>query len=100
MNKAITPPSGLENWEFITRLAKEMGMGYKFDYSSIEDIRNEMKTLIPIYRTVDFECMDQDQTWDLSAVRFPDITGRCITDPVKFKRYVPVGTLNFIDVLV
>lgn len=50
VNQAIEPVTGMETWEMIVGLARALKQRYKFDYLSMEDIRFEIQSLIPMYR--------------------------------------------------
>ncbi len=49
VNKAVEPMNGMENWDMLVQLSRQLQVRYKFDYTSIEDVRDEIMTLIPIY---------------------------------------------------
>ncbi|MCD4655807.1 molybdopterin-dependent oxidoreductase, partial [bacterium] len=49
VQKAIEPVTGMENWEMILQLVKELDLRYKFNYGCIEDIQDEIEELIPVY---------------------------------------------------
>jgi formate dehydrogenase major subunit len=49
VNKAVEPMNGMENWEILVQLARQLRVRYKFDYNCIGDVRAEIMTLVPIY---------------------------------------------------
>ena len=50
LHKAVTPPGeAMEDWRIVVELAKRMGYEQQFNYSSAEQIFNEMRTCISTY---------------------------------------------------
>jgi len=49
VQKSIEPLAGLENWELIVKLVSELDLRYKFNYGCIDDVQDEMATLIPVF---------------------------------------------------
>jgi len=46
-------PTIKPNWQIVTELAKKLGMGDLFDYSSADEIFDEIKEMIPAYANLD-----------------------------------------------
>lgn len=67
--KAIESQTGVENWEIIVGLAREMNIRHKFEFSSIEDVQDEIETLIPIYSETNFG----ETSWKLDNLEGIDI---------------------------
>ncbi|MBN1296416.1 molybdopterin-dependent oxidoreductase, partial [bacterium] len=51
VRKAVEPVNGIENWRFVVELARELRVRYMFDYASIDDVRREIRSLVPGYDT-------------------------------------------------
>jgi formate dehydrogenase major subunit len=69
LRRAIPPRPGLEGWELIAQLAAKMGLRFKMHYDNTDQILDEIRRVVPIYRDVVVDSQDADAIWD--AARFP-----------------------------
>lgn len=61
IRKAVNPPGeALEDWVIIKKLAEKMGHGEMFNYTSHEDIFNEIRKAIPQYAGITYEKLGVD----------------------------------------
>ncbi len=74
--KAIPSPTGYETWQVIAGLASGMGYRFKMHYESPGDIMNEIRKVVPIYKTVDPLSADGEAVWDIGACRLPGVPAR------------------------
>jgi anaerobic selenocysteine-containing dehydrogenase len=91
VNRSIPPPTGLENWQLLCRLAARMGHRFKMKYASVEEITAEIKQAVPLYRDLDPIGSGGEAIWD--AASFPLAArnghGLALGKPVE-----PCDTLN------
>lgn len=99
VNKVVEPINGMENWDMIVQLARQLHVRYKFDYDCIEDVRDEIMTVIPAYEGIWSDFNDVGQVRKL-AIPEPDdsvlFKSERITGESVVKMVYPVETTNAI----
>ena len=94
--KAIDPPKEAKpDWEILTLLAKELKLN-QINYSSVDDITNEISQLIPNYRGITPERLKEE----INGIKWPcpsiDHKGTDILHQIKFA--TPSGKAHFVPV--
>lgn len=64
LERAIPPVSGMETWQILCDLAGRAGFRFKMKYAAVEEVTDEMRHVIPIYRDVAFGSSGADGIWD------------------------------------
>ncbi|MFA4640087.1 formate dehydrogenase subunit alpha [Pyrococcus kukulkanii] len=96
--RAIKPPGEAKpDWEILVMLARELGVGEYFNYSSVDDILREINRAIPALKGATperlnsnlegcfYPCPDEEsETPRLFLKGFPTKTGRAQLTPVKW----------------
>jgi formate dehydrogenase major subunit len=62
--RAIPPRSGMETWQIVAALATRMGYRFKMKYSGTDEIFEEIRRVVPIYRSVAVDDPSADGIWD------------------------------------
>jgi formate dehydrogenase major subunit len=68
LRQAIKPLAGMELWKIITSLARELGLRYKFNYRSVAEIQEEIRSLAPSHKDIVFGENGHTQIWNLEQV--------------------------------
>ncbi|MBN1354896.1 FAD-dependent oxidoreductase [bacterium] len=63
--QAVNPRSGMEFWKVITEIAGRLGVRFKFNYESVDDIQSEIRSLVPTHRNIIFRDAAVPQIWAL-----------------------------------
>jgi predicted molibdopterin-dependent oxidoreductase YjgC len=71
VRKAIDPVSGYEFWKVLPGVAAELGLRYKFDFNSMEDLQTEIKHLLPTHAKVEFDTEMPGIPWNLQLAHLP-----------------------------
>jgi anaerobic selenocysteine-containing dehydrogenase len=90
VRQAVPPRNGIETWRLICRLAARMGYQFKMKYGTIDEVTEEIRRVVPIYRDVRIDDVGADGVWDLS--RFPLVKGAA--PPLTPKPTTPTVTLG------
>ena len=62
--QAIPPRSGMETWQTLAALAARMGHRFKMKYANTDEIFEEIRRVVPIYRGVVVDDPGADGVWD------------------------------------
>lgn len=89
VRQAVPPSAGLETWRILCQLAGHMGLRFKMNYRSPDQVMDEIRRVVPIYREVVIDSQDADGIWDLSQFHLAGITPRYEPGTVAF---VPAAT--------
>lgn len=73
LEQAVPPPSGVETWELLARIAAQMGYRFKMKYASSAEIFEEIRRVVPAYREVAVDSSDGDGSWPLSGMLLPRV---------------------------
>ena len=71
LEQAIPPRDGLETWQVICRLAGQMGYRFRMKYTSIAEVTEEMRRVVPLYRGVDVDSAEAAGVWAFDGRRPP-----------------------------
>ena len=91
LDQAVPPAAGVETWELLTRIAAQMGYRFKMKYASPAEIFEEIRRVVPAYRSVAVDSPDVDGSWPLSGMLLPRVPfnySRLDASPIN-----PVATL-------
>jgi len=65
--RAIPPLTGVEAWQMLCRIAAQMGYRFKMKYSSVAEVQEEIRRVIPLYGRIAVDSPEADGTWSLDA---------------------------------
>jgi predicted molibdopterin-dependent oxidoreductase YjgC len=82
VRQVVAPASGLENWEMLCSLAREMGSGSAFQYSSVDDVFDEIRRVAPIYADVDVDSEGPEGIWNGDIFPLPSMPAVAASSPV------------------
>ena len=66
--QAIPPRSGMETWQILAALASRMGHRFKMKYASSDEILEEIRRVVPMYRSVVVDDPGADGIWDAGSL--------------------------------
>jgi predicted molibdopterin-dependent oxidoreductase YjgC len=90
VRQAIPPRNGMETWEILTRLAARMGHRFKMKYDNVDEVTDEIRRVVRIYRSVVIDDAGSEGVWDSGLFALP----RVQPDPDALaSRVDPVPTL-------
>lgn len=69
VSKSVLPAAGAENWEILCGIAAQMGYRFKMKYSSVSEVTDEIRRLIPAYAQIDLDAKDGDSIWPLGLFK-------------------------------
>jgi formate dehydrogenase major subunit len=85
-DQAIPPLCGIETWQLVTLLAGQMGYRFKMKYSSVREVQEEMRRVIPLYSGLALDGAKAGSIWErsgcpLAKVAFDSAALGALRDP-------------------
>jgi len=71
VRRAIPPRCGMETWEMLVLLAARLGHRFKMKYGSVDEVTDEIRRMVPIYRGVVVDDPGSDGVWDAGLFTLP-----------------------------
>lgn len=94
VNKAVEPINGMENWEMLVQLARQLQVRYRFDYDCIEDVRDEIMNLIPVYDGI---WSDSDDDAPFRTISLPEPDESILFKPERITGQHDVATVHPVE---
>ena len=69
LRRAVPARPGRESWEVLCDLAAALGARFKFKYSSVDEVTDEIRRIVPFYRELDLDGGGDAGIWELDKAR-------------------------------
>jgi formate dehydrogenase major subunit len=66
---SIPPRNGMQNWQILCQLGARLGQRFRLKYDSAAEVLEEIRRVVPIYRSVAMQGSNDEAIWDLA--QFP-----------------------------
>ncbi len=67
LKRAVPPAAGMETWQLLCQLAGLMGYRFRMKYNRVEDVTEEIATVVPFYRGVLAAASAEEEVWQLDG---------------------------------
>ncbi len=73
LRAAVAPVAGVETWDLLCRIAAQMGHRFKMKYASTDEIRAEIRRVIPAWRGIVVDHAGAEGAWPSDGPRLPAV---------------------------
>jgi formate dehydrogenase major subunit len=86
VRRSVVPRGGVEGWQLLDRIAARMGLRSRMKYATTDEVFEEIRRVVPLYRDVDPDSPDGRAVWDAAALELeigplPDV-GAATAEPL------------------